>query len=150
MASRDDPPARLRRAYARTTFRAVTPLGTLDLRVGRRSELLNKLLRRYALGPWAYITAANPGSQLLTPEENGRRNRILADRLERSGFVFFPGEGIGDDAGWPSEESFLVLGMSGDQAAAIGRDYGQLAVVTGQYRGAPELTWCAQQPERPA
>ena len=56
---------------------------------------------------------------------------------------WLPGEGIGDDS---AEESLLVLGISRGKAVALGRAFGQLAVVTGRRGGGAQLVSCAVTP----
>ena len=58
--------------------------------------------------------------------------------------VLFEGQGVPDAADWEPEISLLVLGIGREQAVAIGRDFGQLAIVCGRPGGVAELVACTQ------
>jgi hypothetical protein len=68
--------------------------------------------------------------------ENDARQDDLKRDLQAAGYKWMLGEGIGDDPSWPPEESLIVLGISRGKAIALGRHFGQLAVVVGR-RGQP-------------
>lgn len=129
-------------AYGRTTFVANTPTGRLSLRVGRRSGELDALPAAHGVATWAYVTAFNPGSQLLPAEANAARQRELERHVAARGFIAYPGEGIGDDRRWPPEPSLLVLGIGRTDAMHLGRKFGQLAIVYGELEQEAELIAC--------
>lgn len=122
-------------AYRATSYR----VGRLALRVGAPHPWLDRLLEGRGLEHYAYLTAANPGSAPLPAAENAARMRALADALE--GFVVLRGVAEADDGAWEAEPSFLVLGLSREDAAALGRAFGQNAILVGKRGGAPELLW---------
>ncbi len=126
-------------AYRATAYTAGTPRGTLTLRVGEPSPALDALLASEGATSWAFITAYNPGSVLRPAAENEARQRDLRAAVEALGYTFYEGQGIG--AGWPPEASLLIPGVSEDQAAALGRRFGQAAIVVGQMGGTPRLLW---------
>jgi hypothetical protein len=129
-------------AYRRTTFVADTPKDRLALRVGQRSAELDDLLAGQGVTTWAYVTAFNPGSQLLPADENVLRHRELERLLASLGFEAYPGQGIGDDGQWPPEASFLVLGIRRTDAVRLGLRFGQTAVVYGELGHEAELVVC--------
>jgi hypothetical protein len=53
---------------------------------------------------------------------------LLAD-VEKQGFSYLTARGVGEDGKWPAEESLFVIGTSRHQATALGKKYGQLAIV---------------------
>jgi hypothetical protein len=126
-------------AYRRTAFVANTPSGGLSLRIGQRSTALDDLLAEHGVTTWAYITAFNPGSIVLTPQENMARQRELERVVAPRGFATFSGEGVGDDGRWPPERSLLVLGIGRSDAVQLGRRFGQIAIVYGELGGQAEL-----------
>ena len=130
------------KAYRRTTFSAETPLGSIHLRVEQRNEQLVQLLKQYAATSWAYVTAFNPGSMVLTAEENLQRQGQLKDSLLREGLTFFPGAGVGDDHQWPPEVSVLILSISLPRATELVREFGQNAILSGGVDGVPQLIDC--------
>jgi hypothetical protein len=130
-------------AYRRTTFAADTPHGRMGLRVDRPAADLDALLAERGVHSWAYVTACNPGSALLTEPENCRRQEELERQVRETGRVFFHGEGIGDDGRWPPEPSLLILGIGRAEAVDLGRRFGQRAIVYGEAGGSPQLLGCA-------
>jgi Protein of unknown function (DUF3293) len=129
-------------AYRRTTYVAHTSNGDIRINPGRRSPALDGLLNEHRLREWAYLTAYNPASRRLAEEENVRRQRELVDAVRDRGLTFLDGEGIGDDARWPAEPSILILGIESDDARALGRQFGQLAIVVGRTGQPARLVAC--------
>ena len=130
------------RAYEQTQFyvRECTP--ELCIRIGSHHERLDEMLLDHNCDTWSYITASNPASELLSDEQNAGRNRELEALLKSQDLVFYRGEGIGSDPEWPAEASFLILGISREEAMHVGRQFGQNAIVCGK-RGHPaELVDC--------
>lgn len=123
-------------AYRATTYRA----GKLAVRIGEPAPALDLLLADRGLDEWAYLTAHNPGSVALAPEENRARQKRLLARV--AGHPVLLGEAVADDAGdWAAEPSVLVLGIRREDALSLAREFGQNAIVCGQRGGAAELVW---------
>ncbi|EYB67505.1 hypothetical protein DEIPH_ctg040orf0080 [Deinococcus phoenicis] len=77
-------------------------------------------------GPWAVVTAWNPGGTLTAPEANARAGAALLARVQASGLVPWPAHnGEGE---W-REEALLIPGVRLRQAAAWGAAFGQAAVL---------------------
>ncbi len=130
-------------AYLRTTYLAHLPSGDEAIYVGEPPPAgLVSLLDEHGAQEWAFITAANPGSELLCVEDNLAQNSALRAEFMRRGVPWFPGEGIGDDPSWPPEPSFLVIGLSPVEAGLLAREFGQLAIVTGTATTPAELLLC--------
>ena len=126
--------------YQATRYQAHLPQGKLVLRHGEPAPLLDGLLDPAAPW-WAFITAWNPGSRRLPRPENERRQKELVRALSGR-YRLFHGAGIGDDGAWPAELSVLALGIPPAEALALGRAWGQLAVLLGA-RGEPaQVTSC--------
>ncbi len=134
----------LEQAYRATTYRVEVPAGSgIAIRVGDRHGALDALLAERAAASWMYVTAYNPGSVRRSDAENEEAQRRLVEDVTRGGAVaIYRGFSVGDDGAWPPEPSLLVLGPSRDEARAIGRRFGQLAVVCGERGGPAELLWC--------
>jgi hypothetical protein len=130
-------------AFLRTAYTAHLPReGTIAIRVGQANAALEALLAAHGADGWAYITAWNPGARRLSAVENAQRHRALVDLLQRMGCTFFEGEGVPDEPGWEPERSVLVIGIGEDEARAIGRRFGQLAIVCGRRGQLPRLLAC--------
>lgn len=139
--------AALEAAYTATTYRVWLPQGPLDLRLGHCAPRLAALMGRLGMNAWAVITPCNPGSQRLTPQANQARLTALAARLARrgrgAGWRWWPAENRADRGDWPVEPGFLVLFPRGGRRAALalGRLFGQNALVWGPRKGAGKLLW---------
>lgn len=131
----------LLQAYLDTVYKVENP--PLSLRIGQPNADLETLLQQYGVQHWAFITAWNPKSQMLTPKENERRQQKLEKLLEKAGYACFRGYGIGANASWPPEESVLILGISREEALALGRHWQQYAIVAGdETQHTPTLLFC--------
>ena len=131
------------RAYEHTDYVVFDGKREVRFRVGSRSARLAALLARHGADRWAFLTAWNPGSQPLSRAENDTRQDALLERLASEGYRCLKGEGRSSDASWPPEESILALDIPDRAARAIGRAFGQLAIVVGS-RGKPaRLTACS-------
>jgi hypothetical protein len=128
-------------AYLATTYVVDTPAGPLPLRIGQRHPDLDRLLAEHGVTSWAFITACNPGSTRLSDADNQARQRQLDEAVRRLGKVSLPGRGVGDDGSWPPEESVLVLGLDEAEAGAVGRLFGQTAIVCGTAGTPARLAW---------
>jgi hypothetical protein len=122
-------PSELRDAYERAFYCVYTEHGELQLRVTHANQLLDKLLIEHGARSAAFITAANPGSTLLSDAVNAERNAQLLADVERAGFICLPGEGRDPAGEWQAEQSLLVIGISQADATILARRYGQHAWV---------------------
>ena len=138
----DERRARLRAAYEATDYGVdESPRGRFLIRCGSRSADVDALLDAAGADAWAYVTACNPCSVPLSATENGERMTRLAAVVRDRGLVHFAGTGTGTGGGWPPEPSLLVLGLAEADAVALGRSFGQLAVVVGRRGGPARLAW---------
>jgi len=129
-------------AYCRTSYWAELPHACLRLQLEQRNEEFDRFLEERGVGEWAFITAANPRSQLLTPAENAARAAALKAAVEQRRYTAFPGYGVGIDPSWEPEESLLVCGIEIETARALAREFGQHAIVFGQTGDTPRLAFC--------
>ncbi|MED5400591.1 MAG: DUF3293 domain-containing protein [Planctomycetota bacterium] len=126
--------AELLKAYRATTYRADIDGRTVDLRIG--SPVADPDLASQA---WAFISAANPGSRPLPSSENLDRHQDLLEICRESRWIAYPGQGIPESDDWEAEISLLVTGIGREEAVAIGRDFGQVAIVYGEIGSVAEL-----------
>jgi hypothetical protein len=129
--------------YRATTFRVDAPDGVIDIRVGNRHAGLDALLSKLSVTDWAFITAWNPGSRLLSLEQNEAAQEDLI-RMVRDQYKcrYFPGSGIPDNPGWTPERSVWIAGISGTDAASLGERFGQNAIVVGAFGAPAKLLFC--------
>jgi N-formylglutamate deformylase len=130
-------------AYESTVFCATLDGTEIRIGPGEMHAPLDHALEARSVTTWAYITAWNPGSWELSIRENDARHERLKEEVLRLGFEAFEGEGQPAHAAWVPERSLLVLGVPASEAVAIGRRYGQNAIVFGEHRREARLLSCS-------
>lgn len=99
------------------------------IKIGELSPDLDALCLKKGARHWAFITAWNPLSFPLSTIENQRRNNALFSDL--ANYDVLTGRGQDPEGKWDAEESFFIIGLKSKGAIALGRKYGQLAIVVG-------------------
>jgi len=132
------PDPKLRLAYLQTTYMVDEP--PLSIRIGQTHPRLDEWLAGRDASSWAFLTAWNPQSNLLSDADNKMRMNGLVQDL--AAYLIGPGRGLPPDPGWQAEESLLVVGISKDDALRIARKWDQLAFVYGESGGPAILVWC--------
>jgi len=108
------------------------------LRVGEPSERLDRLLEDHGAESAVFVTAANPRSEKKSAAENAEAMGALDGILAAAGYPRYPGEGRNEERTW-REPSVLAVGIYRENAQALGRLFGQNAVVFIEVGKAPEL-----------
>ncbi len=109
----------------------------LVLRIGEPNPDLDELLDAEGAATAAYITAANPHGEAMSAWKNEIANAALVQSL--SAYRCFEGEGRDLQKRWTPERSVLVIGIPRPDAEAVGRAFGQNAIVFVEKGRAPEL-----------
>ena len=130
------------RAYETTVFGAVVDGEDIRIRPGQTHPSLDRALAARGLTNWAYITAWNPRTHQLSRHENDERNERLRSDVVGLGCEAFEGQGEPADPGWEPEGSLLVFGLPAREALAMGRHYGQNAIVIGETGAEARLLGC--------
>jgi Protein of unknown function (DUF3293) len=128
----------LRKAYLQTAYVVRAPQGVHALRIGATHQGFDAELEATGAQCWAVVTAWNPGSLPRGDEVNAAAQAELLQAVTELGLLFWAAEGKADVGGW-REESLCVLDLDAARAVALGRRFGQLAVVVGQRFGAAQL-----------
>ena len=128
----------LRKAYLQTAYLVRAPQGVHALRIGVHHPAFDAEVAAAGARCWAVVTAWNPGSLPRPADENAAAQAALAQAISDLGLDAWAAEGKADGGGW-REESLCVLDMEAAGAVALGRKFGQLAVVVGQLSGAAQL-----------
>jgi putative PIN family toxin of toxin-antitoxin system len=108
------------------------------LRIGVPSARLDALLAGFGAAGAAFLTAVNPGSEPRGAAENRAAMEKLDAALAAANYSRLPGEGRDPKGGW-REPSVLVPGLARAEAAALGRRFGQNALVHVEVGGLPQL-----------
>lgn len=122
-------------AYLHTTYHVFEP--AIIIRIGEPSPALDDLLKQHRQAGWAFITAFNPASEILSDAENLKRHEQLLKAVHP--YIFFEGEGRGENPPWKPERSLLVIGIDPNTATRIGSEFGQNAIVVGKSGEPAEL-----------
>ena len=126
------PPDTLR-AYREThykVYRDDTPADlAFTLEIDVVCDDLIKVYAHHEVDCSAYLTACNPYSRQCDERHNADRQRELRAEIERRGLRCLSGVGQHPSNQWPGEDSFLVLGLSLEDAKALGTQFEQNAIV---------------------
>jgi hypothetical protein len=128
----------LRKTYLQTAYLVRAPQGVHALRIGACHPAFDAELSAAGVHCWSFITAWNPGSRPVDAEQNATAQGELVRVIADLGLQAWPAEGRADSGGW-REESLCVLELEAAAAVAVGRRFGQLAVVVGELGGAAQL-----------
>ena len=125
-------------AYLETNYyvRGAMPL---TLNIGVANPGLVALHTSHSVESSAYVTACNPFSQTLDDSTNDARQAVLAGELQQHGLTYINGIGRHPTNGWRGEQSFLVLGLSLEDARMLGIHHEQNAIVWCGPDAVPEL-----------
>lgn len=128
----------LRESYTRAIYRVDFVSGPIFLRCGEPCPDIVDALTALGATQFAFLSAANPGSVVLSDADNERRHGWLVERLQALGRTAIPGESSAADGGW-REASLLVPGLEREAAQALAREFGQVALLWGAVGGLVEL-----------
>lgn len=78
---------------------------------------------------WCWITAHNPGSRILSVEENRIRTANLEQNIKQSGCNYYSAESGSRDGLWPAETGFVVIGMDEKTMLNLIISYQQQAIL---------------------
>jgi uncharacterized membrane protein (UPF0127 family) len=107
------------------------------IKIGDNNKNLADLLQKHNFKSWAFITAYNPYSNVLTDDENSLQHQQLIDLS--TNYMVFEGEGKGQNPNWKPEKSLLILGITRNEAIIMGKHFKQNAIVFGEFGNATEL-----------
>ena len=118
----------LERHYLDTTYSVFVDEEQYDIKIGNPlPSVIKKLLDKEKSA--VILTACNPRSQPLSSQENKAHNNKLYSNLKNNKYIIYKALGQGDDASWPAEESFFIIGLNKADAEKIAVEYGQYAYV---------------------
>lgn len=118
-------------AYRATRYIGESAQGDIVIRIDWPTPELDQLLVTQNCTTWAFISACNPGSQLLPDHENANRHTQLLAAVKTLGLLSLLGYGVPDHPGWQPEISLLILGIPLEQALKLAANFGQNAIIAG-------------------
>lgn len=143
-------------AYRSTDYRIESGVGSgcdaIILHVDLHSEPLAQLFAASGHRCAAFITACNPFSLPQNPEANLAACARLRHRLDRQlrrhatqatqpaqAHQIIEGMSCDSSGAWAAEKSFLALGLDLEASRAIGREFGQNAIIWSGPDAVPRL-----------
>ena len=108
------------------------------IRIGKVLKELNSYLIQKGVNSWAYITAYNPFSEVLSEEDNEKRNSELLEDIKKD-YDYKDGIGVDPKGEWEGEKSFLILGIKKNDAMTLAMKYNQNAIIYGEIGSLAEL-----------
>lgn len=126
-------------AYRATLYRVTIADVTLELRIGRPSGALDRLMRAQGVTEAAIVTAYNPRSIPLCEAENRAAHETLLHAAQARGYRFGASEARDPDGAWPPEPGLCLLGVGREAVAELARAFRQNAFVFLREGEAPEL-----------
>ena len=127
-------------AYRRAHYRVEVPGKPFVLKVDEPSSELQALLEPFKGQGAAVITPDNPGSQKVPDAQNLKAREDLTRILQEKKLQSYLGWNEDPSGSWPAERSFLILGISLEDAKNLANRSGQNAFLWSGPDGTPHLT----------
>ncbi len=109
------------------------------MRIKRECAPLAELMKSHGVTCAAFITAYNPYGKKAKPPENMRYNKALWRDILGMRFIHFEGAGEDPTGRWKSEPSYLILGISLEDAKTLARKHRQNALVWADSDAVPQV-----------
>lgn len=122
-------------AYKKTKYKIFEP--SIIIEIGKLNHDVENLLKKHNSIEWAFVTAYNPYSKVLTDNENKLRHEELKELIKK--YVSYEGHGVGEDPKWKPELSLLIIGISKEESISIGNKFEQNAIIFGRIDSTPQL-----------
>ena len=139
--SSDQRPPRPDEDLATAYGRAEYVCNRFVLRIGQAHPAFDDWLADQGYRNYAFLTAHNPRSVLLSPAVNQARHEQLVQLLRELPLPFAPALGRDPAARWPPEAGVLLFDAGAGRVHHLGRAFDQNAVVEGSRGGVPFLVW---------
>ena len=111
------------------------------LKIKKKSLDLLALMEKHKLFTAVYVTAYNSQGKQTEIHVNIRAQKALSGDVRRLNLPFLDGFGEDPTGNWKKEPSFLILGISLEDAEDLGRKYGQNAIVWMEEDAVPQLVF---------
>ena len=129
------------KAFSQTLYR----VGDHTLQIGATCPPpLARWIVRRSRTAWL-VTADNPGAACCPGGFNQARRQALETWVRIQAFSYLACVNCNPDRKWPDEHGLLIAGLDEGGARALGRRFGQLAIVAVALERPVELVWLSRQ-----
>ena len=126
--------------YQKANYLVTTPGCEIQFKINQVNKELATLIESHGVDGASLITACNPYGQAVSIIENVKANQSLEQAIQSTGLPYFLGQGSDPKGEW-KEDSYLVMGISLEEAKELGALYQQNAIVWINKDGLPTLVW---------
>lgn len=123
--------------YKKAQYTVFTP-SPIAFRVNQICPEIDQVMMKAKVTEAAFLTAWNPRSELMEKQVNDLAQNQLQNEFIEGSLPYLFGYGQDPQGTW-KEESFLVLGIEREWACAMGKKYGQNAIVWLEIGQEPQL-----------
>jgi hypothetical protein len=131
----------LETAFRATRYELVTPLFPTTVRIDEPSANLAALQRALGVAQSGVVSAWNPRGERRPHHENAAAHARLCACAAAFGLQSWPAWHRAPDAQW-DEQGLFIAGIDRVALLALGREFGQHAVLHAGADGRPRLLWC--------
>lgn len=114
---------------------------TYSLRWNRYNSAWDDFCKRHHIQHYAIVSPYNPGSIILSKEENELRFNELVKWADSEGWRYYYSRGIDPDGEWPDERGLLIVNAQSDELKSIAEKYGQNAFAQAKTGECLKLCW---------
>ena len=134
---------RLDPLYRATEYRVLAGSQLISLVIDRQDPRNETALAESSgdYRQWAIITPCNPASVALCQQENAALLENFHHWLRHKSYRWLPSLNHDPDGHWPDEPGALIFDIERNDAEALGRQFGQNAIVHALRGHAPQLVW---------
>ncbi len=134
-------PRSIVKAFQHAHYKVFAPGDHFTAHLGEYCDAMARLMAHHGRNTVSILTAFNPDAKTGDPQENQRAQQSLLEEIRKLDAPCVPGQNQAADGDGPSEPTWIVLGLSRDQAQRLARQFRQLAFVFADDCAKPRLVW---------
>ena len=120
-------------------LQVVYKAGDFRIEIGSTHPQLDAFLAEKGAERWVLLTAENPHSEEFPFYINKQRTGVLRDELADTDWLVLEATGESNQEDSPTENCFLIIGITLQEAAEVAFRYHQDALVTGVPNGFAQI-----------
>ncbi|WP_158618434.1 DUF3293 domain-containing protein [Candidimonas sp. SYP-B2681] len=128
-------------AFQHAHYNVFAPGNHFTAHIGKRCDALASLMADYGKNTVSILTAYNPDAKTGDIDQNRHAQQALFEEIHKLGAPCFSGQNRAANGDGPAEPTWVVLGLSREQAKNLAQRFRQLAFVFSDECAKPELVW---------